>query len=116
MPTPPLTLRPSQELADKKKNLESQVLSLRSRVRSGAAACLAPARLSAVWCVALRPALTAPPVFSSPTAILPPQIDVIERRQAERRVLDEKRRADELAFLKHQAKHLDLFLKSMPKA
>jgi hypothetical protein len=41
---------------------------------------------------------------------------MIERRQAERRGLDEKRRQEELAYLKHQAKHLDLFLKSMPKA
>jgi hypothetical protein len=44
------------------------------------------------------------------------KIDMIERRQAERRGLDEKRRQEELAYLKHQAKHLDLFLKSMPKA
>jgi dynein light intermediate chain, axonemal len=44
------------------------------------------------------------------------RIDVVERRQAERRVLDDKRRAEELSFLKHQAKHLDGFLKSMPKA
>jgi dynein light intermediate chain len=41
------------------------------------------------------------------------KLDVIERRQAERRALDEKRRAEELAYVKHQAKHLDLFLKSM---
>jgi dynein light intermediate chain len=43
------------------------------------------------------------------------KLDVVERRQAERRVLDDKRRAEELSYLKHQAKHLDLFLKSMPK-
>lgn len=43
------------------------------------------------------------------------KLEVIERRQAERRLLDDKRRAEELAYLKHQAKHLDLFLKSMPK-
>lgn len=43
------------------------------------------------------------------------KIEVIERRQAERRVLEEKRRLEELGYLKHQAKHLDLFLKSMPK-
>ena len=36
---------------------------------------------------------------------------MIERRQAERRALDEKRRGEEAAYLKHQAKHLDLFLK-----
>ena len=39
------------------------------------------------------------------------RIDMIERRQAERRALDEKRRGEETAYLKHQAKHLDLFLK-----
>jgi dynein light intermediate chain len=44
------------------------------------------------------------------------RIDVIERRQAERRVLDDKRRAEEITYLKHQAKNLDTFLKSMPKA
>lgn len=44
------------------------------------------------------------------------KIEVIERRQVERRLLDDKRRQEELAYLKHQAKHLDLFLKSMPKA
>jgi dynein light intermediate chain len=44
------------------------------------------------------------------------RIDVVERRQGERRVLDEKRRAEELAYLKHQAKHLDAFMKTMPKA
>ena len=41
--------------------------------------------------------------------------DVVERRQAEKRQKDEKRRAEELAYLKHNAKHLDLFLKSLPK-
>ena len=40
------------------------------------------------------------------------RIDMIERRQAERRALDEKRRGEEAAYLKHQAKHLDLFLKA----
>ena len=41
---------------------------------------------------------------------------MIERRQTERRQKDEKRRAEELTYLKHNAKHLDLFLKSLPKA
>lgn len=62
-----------QELVERKKAMEAQVLSLRNK------------------------------------------IEVVERRQAERRLLDEKRRQEELAYLKHQAKHLDLFLKSMPK-
>jgi hypothetical protein len=43
------------------------------------------------------------------------KIEVIERRQVERRLLDDKRRQEEVSYLKHQAKHLDLFLKSMPK-
>jgi dynein light intermediate chain len=61
-------------LAERKRDLEAQVLALRSKM------------------------------------------DVIERKQLERRQKDEKRRAEELAYLKHNAKHLDLFLKSLPKA
>lgn len=64
---------PLQELVERKRSLEAQVLALRSK------------------------------------------IEVVERRQSERRVLEEKRRQEEIAYLKHQAKHLDLFLKSMPK-
>jgi dynein light intermediate chain, axonemal len=64
----------SQELSERKRTLEAQVLALRNK------------------------------------------IDMVERRQAERRGLDEKRRQEEIAYLKHQAKHLDLFLKSMPKS
>lgn len=62
-----------QELTEKKKSLEAQILALRNK------------------------------------------IEVVERRQSERRMLDDKRRQEELAYLKHQAKHLELFLKSMPK-
>jgi hypothetical protein len=62
-----------QELSERKRALEVQVLGLRSRV------------------------------------------DAIEKRQAERHALEERRRAEEIAYLKHQAKHLDLFLKTMPK-
>lgn len=61
-------------LADRKKDLESQVNALRSK------------------------------------------IDVIERKQLEKRQMDDKRRAEELVYLKHNAKHLDMFLKSLPKA
>lgn len=61
------------ELGDRKKALESSILTLRNR------------------------------------------LELIERRQAERRLLEEKRRAEELAYLRHQAKHLDMFLKSIPK-
>lgn len=63
-----------EELSERKRTLEAQVLALRNK------------------------------------------IDMVERRQAERRGLDEKRRQEEIAYLKHQAKHLDLFLKSMPKS
>ncbi|RYG43441.1 hypothetical protein EON68_00400 [archaeon] len=62
-----------QELLERKKTLEAQILALRNK------------------------------------------IEIIERRQVERRALDDKRRQEELAYLKHQAKHLDMFLKSMPK-
>lgn len=44
------------------------------------------------------------------------KIETVERRQAEWRVLEEKRRQEELSYLKHQAKHLDLFLKNMPRS
>jgi dynein light intermediate chain, axonemal len=39
----------------------------------------------------------------------------LNKLQAERRLLEDKRRQEEVAYLKHQAKHLDLFLKAMPK-
>jgi dynein light intermediate chain len=35
----------------------------------------------------------------------------VEKREAERRQLDEKKRKEELEFLRHQGKHLDNFLK-----
>lgn len=38
---------------------------------------------------------------------------MIEKRETERRQLDEKKRKEEIEFLKHQGKHLDLFLKQM---
>lgn len=43
------------------------------------------------------------------------KLDVLERRQAEKRSLDEKRRGEEIAYLRHQAKHMEAFLKSLPK-
>lgn len=41
------------------------------------------------------------------------QVDMIEKRETERRQLDEKKRKEELEFLRHQGKHLDLFLKQI---
>ena len=41
------------------------------------------------------------------------ELDIIEKREAERKVADEKRRKEELDFLKYQGQHLDSFLKQM---
>lgn len=38
--------------------------------------------------------------------------DAIERREAERRAVDERKRKEEIDFLKHQQQHLESFLKS----
>eukprot|EP00930_Biecheleria_cincta_P006834 TRINITY_DN107911_c0_g1_i1.p1 TRINITY_DN107911_c0_g1~~TRINITY_DN107911_c0_g1_i1.p1 ORF type:complete len:253 (+),score=58.34 TRINITY_DN107911_c0_g1_i1:92-850(+) len=38
--------------------------------------------------------------------------EAIERREAERRAVDERKRKEEIDFLKHQQTHLDQFLKS----
>mmetsp|Transcript_20865 Transcript_20865/g.59023 ORF Transcript_20865/g.59023 Transcript_20865/m.59023 type:complete len:231 (+) Transcript_20865:105-797(+) len=38
--------------------------------------------------------------------------EAIERREAERRTVDERKRKEEIDFLKHQQTHLDSFLKS----
>lgn len=43
------------------------------------------------------------------------KLETAEKKNAEQRVLAEKRRQEEISFLRHQAKHLDLFLKSIPK-
>ncbi|GMI57461.1 hypothetical protein ScalyP_jg5122 [Parmales sp. scaly parma] len=40
-------------------------------------------------------------------------VDVIEKREAESRALEEKKRKERLEFLKHQGQHLDLFLKQI---
>ena len=48
--------------------------------------------------------------------VLRAKVDVAERRGAERRALDDKRRAEEVAYLKHQGKMMDGFLKSLPRA
>merc|ERR1712072_1610348 len=39
--------------------------------------------------------------------------DAIERREAERRAIDERKRKEELDFLKHQGAHLETFLKNI---
>ena len=41
------------------------------------------------------------------------KVDVIEKREAERRALAEKKRKDEIDFVKYQGQHLDTFLKSL---
>eukprot|EP01041_Mallomonas_annulata_P008063 gene8063-16539_t len=44
------------------------------------------------------------------------KLDIVEKREAERRAADEKRRKEELDFLKYQGQHLDSFLKQMNAA
>jgi Axonemal dynein light chain len=41
------------------------------------------------------------------------KLEIIEKREAERKAADEKRRKEELDFLKYQGQHLDTFLKQM---
>lgn len=41
------------------------------------------------------------------------KVEVIEKREAERRQLDEKKRQDEIAFLRYQSQNLEQFLKSI---
>ncbi|GMH64354.1 hypothetical protein TrLO_g14615 [Triparma laevis f. longispina] len=40
-------------------------------------------------------------------------VEVIEKREGERRALEDKKRKEEIDFLKHQGQHLDLFLKQV---
>ena len=40
-------------------------------------------------------------------------VEFIEKREGERRQLEDKKRKEELDFLKHQGQHLDLFLKQV---
>merc|ERR1712228_16169 len=40
------------------------------------------------------------------------KVEAIERREAERRTVDERKRKEEIDFLKHQQSHLESFLKS----
>ena len=44
------------------------------------------------------------------------KFDMMEKRENERRSADEKRRKEELDFLKYQGQHLDSFLKQMNSA
>lgn len=48
-------------------------------------------------------------------AALRSRSDAADKRAGERRSADERRRAEELAFLRQQAKHLDGFLKALPR-
>ena len=41
------------------------------------------------------------------------QMDITEKREMERKVADDKRRKEELDFLKYQGQHLDSFLKQI---
>jgi dynein light intermediate chain, axonemal len=41
------------------------------------------------------------------------KLEIMEKREAERKAADEKRRKEELDFLKYQGVHLDSFLKQM---
>jgi len=41
--------------------------------------------------------------------------EAIERREAERRAIDERKRKEEIDFLKHQSQHLESFLKGLEK-
>ena len=41
------------------------------------------------------------------------KLDIVEKREAERKNADDKRRKEELDFLKYQGQHLDSFLKQM---
>ena len=44
------------------------------------------------------------------------KLEVIERANSEARSLDEKKRREEIAFLKHQQQHLEQFLSALPKS
>lgn len=41
------------------------------------------------------------------------QVEVIEKAESERRGVDEKKRKEEIDFLKYQGQHLDSFLKQI---
>lgn len=41
------------------------------------------------------------------------KVEVVEKRESERKSLDEKRRREEIEFLKYQGQHFDQFLKSI---
>eukprot|EP01138_Halocafeteria_seosinensis_P004629 gb/GECG01004735.1/.p1 GENE.gb/GECG01004735.1/~~gb/GECG01004735.1/.p1 ORF type:complete len:247 (+),score=47.61 gb/GECG01004735.1/:1-741(+) len=41
-------------------------------------------------------------------------VDMAEKRYSEKRQIEEKKRKDEISYLKHQAQHLETFLRSLP--
>ncbi len=51
--------------------------------------------------------------LTNSVAELRDKVEVIEKREAERRALDQKRRKEEIEFLKYQGQHFDQFLKSV---
>lgn len=44
------------------------------------------------------------------------KLENAERRIAAKRTLDEKRRKEELGYLKHEGKHLEAFVKNMSRS
>lgn len=44
------------------------------------------------------------------------KLDIVEKREAERKAADDKRRKEEIDFLKYQGQHLESFLKQMSAA
>lgn len=46
-------------------------------------------------------------------ACLTVQVEVIEKGESERRAVDDKKRKEEVDFLKYQGQHLDSFLKQI---
>jgi len=43
------------------------------------------------------------------------QSEAIERREAEKRAIEDRKRKEEIEFLKHQGQHLESFLNSIEK-
>ena len=43
------------------------------------------------------------------------QCEGIERRETEKRAIEERKRKEEIEFLKHQGQHLESFLNSVEK-
>ena len=48
-------------------------------------------------------------------AALRNKLDIVERRMAAKRALEDKRRKEEIGYLKHENKHLESFVKNIQK-